>query len=220
MKELNTALFAAIQELGSIPKDAQGQFGPYSSLEKIIEVTQPILAKHGLFVSHHYDLDCLVTEIIHVATGQVKDSRQKLVLDKQTPQGVGSATTYSRRYHILSLLGKASEGDPDAHASQPTARHMSSAPKAVIQKSNVSGIGAGAENYLITWGKYEGQRLSQLDLAELWNYVEFLERKSKQDGKPVGKRVDELKAMLQQLENEFTEAPPIGGPLRDDQIPF
>ena len=55
LNELAAALVAAQAEFSAVPKTATNPFysSRYAPLSTVIEVTQPILAKHGLAVSQH-----------------------------------------------------------------------------------------------------------------------------------------------------------------------
>lgn len=218
MKELYKALFEASKELHAVPRDAQGNFGTYTTLESLIDYTKPLLARHGLFILQRFINDSISTMIVHPDSGQTLESTYKLVAEKQTPQSYGAAITYARRYAILALLGIASGDDPDAHTQQATHRSVSTAPRATSSKSMGLPVNDAA-NFIITWGKYKDKRLGQLSREEVWGYVEFLEKKARDEGKPAGKNVDLLKEALNALETGFAEAPPIGA-YKDDEVPF
>lgn len=223
MKELYSALFAAIKELDSVPKDAHGQFGGYTSLEQVISYTKPVLAKHGLFIIQTFSNKCLDTRLIYPDLDQTLLSSYALTPEKETPQSYGAAITYARRYAILALLGIASSEDPDAaQQGHGVGRNMSSAPRTTVKASTASSMGASvtdAHNFLITWGKYKDKRLGQLSTVEVWDYVRYLEKKAREENKPAGKNVELLKEALNSLETDFAEAPPIGA-YKDDEIPF
>jgi hypothetical protein len=61
----------------------------------------------------------LRTDIVHVPTGETLTGNIPLVLQKDDPQGVGSALTYYKRYSILSILGLTADEDDDGQAASP-----------------------------------------------------------------------------------------------------
>jgi hypothetical protein len=56
-----------------------------------------------------------VTLFLHTS-GQYIYGDAELILEKQTPQGMGSAITYERRYSLLAATGTAGDVDDDAEA--------------------------------------------------------------------------------------------------------
>lgn len=84
-----------------------------------------MLCKHGLCITQTLDyedgVDLLVTRLHHVSGEQVS-GKQRLLLDKQSPQGQGSAITYAKRYGWLAILGLAAvEDDDDAEQAEKAA---------------------------------------------------------------------------------------------------
>ena len=89
----------------------------YADLESILKEVKPILEEYDFRIvqSKHEDSfrSALVDGETGVATLLVETP---FILDKQTPQAVGSALTYYRRYGILLLLNLVGEDDDDAEA--------------------------------------------------------------------------------------------------------
>jgi hypothetical protein len=136
---LAEALVAAQDELATtIPRDAQGDGYKYTTLDKLIDATRPILTKHGLSITQWPTtiprgddgmIPGLATRITHQAADvqvltTATDQRARisesieyvmpLYLTAKTMQGLGAAITYARRYAWASALGIASEEDTDA----------------------------------------------------------------------------------------------------------
>jgi hypothetical protein len=118
---LAEALVAAQAELPTaIPRDSQGVGYRYTSLDKLIEATRPILTKHGLAIiqAPEYVMvgdtlrPSLTTTIM--AGDEHESFTTPLYVTDQTMQGFGAAVTYARRYAWAALLGIASEEDTDA----------------------------------------------------------------------------------------------------------
>ncbi len=91
----------------------------YADLAAIREAIIPALAKHGLTVTQLMDIrdgqTVLVTKMLH-KTGEYMDSVFPLHPEKQTPQSMGSAITYARRYCLAAIGGIAAEEDDDGNA--------------------------------------------------------------------------------------------------------
>ena len=60
----------------------------------------------------------VVTQIIHVASGEFLLSCGYMPMGKEGPQAAGSAITYARRYFLCPLLGIVAGEDDDAEAAE------------------------------------------------------------------------------------------------------
>lgn len=103
----------------------------YITLNKVLEVVLPLLRDRGILLSQPLGalpaappVPALVTRFIDTESGEVVEDAVPLVLEKQTPQGLGSAITYFRRYGILSALGLVGDVDDDAEAAEPAKREV------------------------------------------------------------------------------------------------
>jgi len=120
--QYSEALVAAIGELSNVPKTASNPYfkSKYAPLDAIIEATRPILAKHGLAVTQQplflEGSAGVETTILHKG-GHSTTTTLLLPLKDQSPQGVGSAITYARRYSLAAVLGITSEDDDDGNVS-------------------------------------------------------------------------------------------------------
>jgi hypothetical protein len=85
----------------------------FVSLEDTIEAVRPALNKHGFTLSQWRVGKGLTTLILH-ESGQYIFGEAEMVLEKMTPQAVGSATTYERRYGALGATGTSGDVDDDA----------------------------------------------------------------------------------------------------------
>ena len=103
----------------------------YASLDAIIPVLRPVLARHGLSVTYKttFAQGC-VTAICRVAheRGHVEETEFLAPVDTEArmsaPQQMGAASTYARRYALLAALGLAPEDDPDAAGVQSSAQSV------------------------------------------------------------------------------------------------
>jgi len=91
----------------------------YADLASIWEVAREPLAANGLAVMQRVtntDTAAIITtHMIHSSGEWVKD-RCYWPVAQRTPQGIGSAITYGKRYALAALLGIAAEEDDDGNA--------------------------------------------------------------------------------------------------------
>ena len=108
-------------ELINIAKDSKGYGYTYTSLEKLIEHTKPILAKHGLAIMQMPTGNGLITRMVH-NSGEwfEQEMTSELIQMKQMNafQVQGSQITYLRRYMWSSICGIASDDDMDAQGEE------------------------------------------------------------------------------------------------------
>jgi hypothetical protein len=155
IQELATALAVAQGSFPTVKKDANNPFfkSKYADLAALIEAVQDPLSKNGLAILQLLSTD-LEGKFIHVETvlthksGQwISDKFSLPVLDWK-PQGLGSATTYARRYALQAFLNLGA-ADDDGEAAQNRGGQGKAenefAPKAktVATKSTVGGYTPG-----------------------------------------------------------------------------
>jgi len=122
LNELVPALVKAQAEFTAIPKDSTNPFfkSNYAGLPVVVEKASPILSRHDLAISQHIGnedgLDVLTTYLLH-SSGQFIAHSMRLHLTKDDSQGMGSATTYARRYSFMAVLGLVADDDDDGNAS-------------------------------------------------------------------------------------------------------
>jgi len=149
------ALVAAIGELSNVPKTASNPYfkSKYAPLDAIVEATRPVLAKHGLAIQQQplfMDGTAGVETTILHKSGHSTTTTLLLPLKDQSPQGVGSAITYARRYALASVLGLATEDDDDGNISTGLAKKEEARPaiaKAMDKNPSVRPAG----NAVATW---------------------------------------------------------------------
>ena len=88
----------------------------YAELSHIIAITRPLLTKHKLAVSQTLETDGTVKTLLIHSSGQYISSTLR-IMGLTTPQGIGSAITYARRYSYSSILGIVAEDDDDGNGS-------------------------------------------------------------------------------------------------------
>lgn len=149
-QEYSSALVAAIGELSNVAKTAANPYfkSKYAPLDAIIDATRPILLKHGLAISQTplflEGTAGVETTILH-ASGHSTTTTLLLPLKDQSPQGVGGAITYARRYALAAVLGIASEDDDDGNVSSGLHKKEEARPAvAKVMDKNPSVRPAGA----------------------------------------------------------------------------
>jgi hypothetical protein len=129
---LAAAVVAMWAELANLPKGKTANAGTYSyaysDLGDLLEMARPVLAKHGLALLQPISRDAAG---ITIETCLLHSSGHRLVWPfhvnvSGTPQQIGSAITYGRRYSAQAALGVASEDD-DGQAATKAAKEEDAA---------------------------------------------------------------------------------------------
>lgn len=130
--------FVAMQaEITNVEKNASNPYfkSKYADLPTILNMSRPILQKHGLAVIQMPSMDqglvIVTTRLVH-ESGEWLESTAMTPLQqaKQDPQGVGSAITYLRRYGLSAMLNISQEDDDGESAmSRPQKRQTQQKPK-------------------------------------------------------------------------------------------
>lgn len=124
INELATALAIAQGSFPTVKKDANNPFfkSKYADLAALIEAVQEPLAKNGLSVLQFLTVN-VEAKVVHVETFLLHKSGQYIsdifslpVLDWK-PQGLGSVSTYCRRYALQAFLNLGA-ADDDGEAAQ------------------------------------------------------------------------------------------------------
>lgn len=125
--ELFAALAAAQGEIENASKNAANPHfrSKYADLAEVLNTIRPVFSKHGLSLiqSPAYDgeLAHVTTVLAHAGGGYIMTTAS-CVPAKSDAQGIGSATTYLRRYSAAAVAGIAQEdddGNSAAHNDKP-----------------------------------------------------------------------------------------------------
>ena len=114
--QLAPALLAAQREISNATKDSKNPHfrSSYASLGSVIEAVKEPLNKQGIAViqslSEGNDGLYLSSRLLHTSGQWIEDTAFS-PLPKADPQGIGSATTYLRRYSLAALLCITQEDD-------------------------------------------------------------------------------------------------------------
>lgn len=127
-KDLMLALHSAKMEflplkksgINSFFKKPDGSKHLFSTLDDIFEATKTGLMSNDLLVTYQTTVqdgaNILITTLYHIASEQFLRSASTLDLENKGAQGVGSAITYFRRYHIQAMLNLESDFEDDGNA--------------------------------------------------------------------------------------------------------
>lgn len=131
-KDIATALAKAQSEIEAATKDSENPFfkSTYADLTSVVSVARVPLTSHGLSVIQGAMEQpsgwVLVTRLAHTS-GQWYETEFPLFLKAKTPQEVGSAITYAKRYSFCAMVGVVTKDEDDdgeramhAHRITPT----------------------------------------------------------------------------------------------------
>jgi hypothetical protein len=113
-------IIEAKREIGKVAKNAKNPHfkNTYADLNALIEAVEPILLEKGLMLLQPIIENKVFSKIIDAESGECVESYIDLPLSV-TPQAMGSAITYYRRYTLQSLLSLQAVDDDGQVASQP-----------------------------------------------------------------------------------------------------
>ncbi len=119
--EVSLALSLLQAEVTNPSNTASNPFykSKYAPLPEVLNTVRPILGKLGLAVIQNPytegDSLFITTRIIHKSGEWIETDPLQMKMEKNTPQGAGSAITYGRRYSLSAVLGISSEEDNDGN---------------------------------------------------------------------------------------------------------
>jgi hypothetical protein len=138
INELAAALAKAQAEMQNPGFDSQNPHfkSKFASLASVRNAIVPVLAKHGIALSQDItngERGPKVSTILQHSSGQwIEYGPLEMPVSKPDAQGVGSATTYGRRYHMMAVAGVVGDEDDDGNAA--------SKPKTVEQQMVAANI--------------------------------------------------------------------------------
>lgn len=140
--ELNKALANFHKELKQPMKDANNPFfkSKYVPLENVVETIDDVAPKFGLTYSQ-YPVTTddgkvgISTVLLHESGEFIEYPPATTKPDKNTPQGVGSALTYMRRYSLSAVFGITSDQDDDGNEASGNAKAKQTSNKNVQMAS-------------------------------------------------------------------------------------
>lgn len=125
LNEIATALSKLQGEILNATKDKQGYNYSYADLAQILDISRPLMSKHGLSLTQmpttQTDGKIGLTSLLIHTSGQSIQSFFELPIEgaakMSTAQACGSVITYMRRYALAAILGIA-QTDEDASSQQ------------------------------------------------------------------------------------------------------
>src|SRR5690554_825269 len=118
---------AFVKAQGEVGKAVKSSSNPhfkskYADLEEVFSACRDALKSNGLAVFQTVTCDGeqmrMITRIYH-ESGQWIEGACPLILAKRDMQGLGSASTYARRYGLMAVMAIAPEDDDGEAASRP-----------------------------------------------------------------------------------------------------
>lgn len=199
--KLAAALAAAQGEMTAIVKDktakVQTKSGAsysfdYADLGSVLDAVKPALNKHGIALLQpgRVEGDKVITEtVLAHSSGEWISSEFAVKPDDLSPQKVGSALTYGRRYALSAMIGVFSEEDDDGNAASGNERTVqrkapTSAPRPAAKPLDTK----GALQVLVV-DVYADRIRRAKDLAELENVAADL----KKDGQLTATDLEKLR---------------------------
>ena len=134
------ALAGAQAKFAKIVKDTENPFFKmkYAPLSSVIEATRKAMADAKIAVMQDVDVvdsRCVVTTMLIHESGQWMKGTISLPVTKPDAQGVGSASTYGRRYGLSAFLNVAADDDDDGNAaSKPVQNQTTGIDPAELKK--------------------------------------------------------------------------------------
>ena len=118
--KLAEALSKAQGSMSAAARSGKGNYGYYATLDSVWDAARKPLADNGLAVTQATDISesgdmVMVTTLMH-SSGEWIGGVYPVRPAQNTPQGMGSAITYARRYSLSAMLGLAADDDDDGNA--------------------------------------------------------------------------------------------------------
>jgi hypothetical protein len=208
--KVSAAIVKAQGELNAVHKDGNNPHfrSKYATLQNIVESTRDTLRKHGLAVVQTFgETDGtyinLVTTLLH-ESGEYISGTFTMRPSKADPQGLGSATTYARRYALSAVLGIVADEDDDGNASSRpvTDRGLETKYEAQTASAELPWLNAVGKNgnFTVTGNKIIQRFLD--DSSMDWVKVAEHYRISSSDRKAIDNAVAEAKMVSSVIPSE------------------
>lgn len=146
--KLCEAMVKAQAELKAPPLDSTNPHfrNRYASLAAVRDAIVPVFNRHALYVlqapGSNEKGPTLTTVILHTSGQWLELEPLALPVQRQDAQGYGSATTYARRYALLSIAGVVAEEDDDGHEASRPARKAEAPARPLATPPQKEALGA------------------------------------------------------------------------------
>ena len=174
--ELFAALAAAEGEVENASKSSANPHfkSKYADLAEVLNTVRPVFAKHGLSITQSTAFNgslVSVTTLVGHKGGGLIYSTASCVPSKTDAQGIGSATTYLRRYSLAAMAGIAQEdddGNAAAHNGKPQPVKSEGQPTSGVWDAVDAETQAGLLKCAATIGEF----IESGDSAGAWEFIE------------------------------------------------
>ena len=186
--ELFAALALAQGEIENASKNqVNGAFskGPnakpsYADLAEVLNTIRPVFAKHGLSLIQSPGFDgsmASVTTVLAHQSGGYMTSTASCVPAKADAQGIGSATTYLRRYGAAAVAGIAQEDDDGNAAAHNKPHAVVTAEQAATLRDMLEATSSDTDRFCAAFGC---ESVDTMPAAKYPAAMSALERKARQ----------------------------------------
>ena len=190
-------LFAALAKAqGEVENASKSSNNPhfkskYADLAEVLNTVRPVFAKHGLSIVQSTAFNgafVSVTTLVAHSSGGLIYSTASAVPSKTDAQGIGSTTTYLRRYSLAAMSGVAQEdddGNAAAHNGKPSPIKPEGQPTSgaweAVDSATQAGLlklAASIAEFIETgdatgaWELIERQALNTDEKAALWTRLD------------------------------------------------
>lgn len=155
--ELFAALALAQGEIENANKNAANPHfrSKYADLAEVLNTIRPVFAKHGLSLIQSPGFDgsmASVTTVLAHQSGGYMTSTASCVPAKADAQGIGSATTYLRRYGAAAVAGIAQEDDDGNAAAHNKPHAVVTAEQAATLRDMLEATGSDTDKFCAAFG--------------------------------------------------------------------
>ena len=173
----------------------------FATPHDISDAIKAPLAANGLavtqMVSMSQEFGSVLTTLLTHSSGQWLSGSQPLMVDKPTPQGMGSALTYARRYGISAMLNLIVDTDDDGNSvslpkqtqqSAPEQSNYSMAP-GFVKKTIMTG--PELSEWVMNYGtpQVKGKKLKSCTKEALLGFIDWAKKTQSSTGKPLAEGV-------------------------------
>ena len=176
IKHICVALLAAQRKISFAAKDSTNPHfkSKYADLPTVIDAIKPALNEAGIVFMQSAS-PCptgtlaLTTRLIHESGEWIEDTAT-LPLQKNDPQGYGSAMSYARRYSLASIIGLYQDDDDGHAASQPVKEKPASAKP--VSVDTFEKMDSETQEYLRNVAMVVISMLAKNEAVEAYEYME------------------------------------------------
>ena len=180
--ELFAALALAQGEIENANKNAANPHfrSKYADLAEVLNTIRPVFAKHGLSLIQSPGFDgsmASVTTVLAHQSGGYMTSTASCVPAKADAQGIGSATTYLRRYGAAAVAGIAQEDDDGNAAAHNKPHAVVTAEQAATLRDMLEATSSDTDRFCAAFGC---ESVDTMPAAKYPAAMSALERKARQ----------------------------------------